>query len=71
MFSIVNNFEKYKFFIDIIIVPFLLIIKHEFSVEVDDSWKFKSFLLQVSFLSEYLWFHTAHGDYHKKVLTGW
>ena len=37
MFSIVNNFAKYKFFVDIIIAPFLLIIKREFGVEVDDS----------------------------------
>lgn len=51
MFSIVSNFAKYNFFMDIIVVPFLLIIKRAFSVEVDESRKFKSFVLQVFFLS--------------------
>lgn len=36
MFSIVNNFAKYKFFMDRIVAPLLLIIKREFSVEVDE-----------------------------------
>lgn len=37
MFSLVKKFAKYKFFVEIIIAPFLLIIKREFGVEEDDS----------------------------------